>query len=110
MTRADELDALRREDEALDRLEDLLGVMLTSGVAISAALLAVGLGLWVFAGPTRAAAALLRAGLIALMATPMVRVLVSLAEYLRFRDWLFAAMTASVLLVLLASVLIALAH
>jgi len=110
MTHPDVLAAQRQEDEAFARLEDLLGAMLSAGVAISTALLVAGLGLWVFAGPTWAATTLLRTGLLALMATPMVRVLVSLAEYLRFRDWFFAAMTAGVALVLLASVLIALSH
>jgi uncharacterized membrane protein len=109
MTHGDEA-TLRQEDEAFERLEDVLGTMLTLGVAISTVLLGVGLGLWMVVGPTWAATALLRAGLIALMATPMVRVLVSLAEYLRFRDWFFASMTAGVMLVLLASVLIALSH
>jgi len=110
MTGPDVLAAQRREDEAFARVEDLLGVMLGIGVAISTALLAAGLGLWMLAGPTRAALLLLRIGLLALMATPLVRVLVSVAEYLRFRDWFFAAMTAGVLLVLVASVLIALTH
>jgi uncharacterized membrane protein len=110
MTRPEVLATQRREDEAFARLEDLLGVMLSIGVTISTVLLAAGLCLWVFAGPAGAATFLLRAGLLALMATPMVRVLVSLAEYLRFRDWFFATMTAGVMLVLLASVLIALSH
>jgi uncharacterized membrane protein len=110
VTRPDVLDAMRREDEAFERLEGVLGAMLALGVVISTILLGVGLGLWMAVGPTRAATVLLRAGLIALMATPMVRVLVSLAEYLRHRDWLFATMTAGVVLVLVVSVLIALSH
>jgi hypothetical protein len=110
MTRPDVLDTMRREDEAFERLEDVLGAMLTLGVVISTLLLGAGLGLWMIVGPTWAATALLRAGLIALMATPMVRVLVSLAEYLRFHDWLFATLTGGVVLVLVVSVLIALSH
>lgn len=108
MTRPDVLAALRREDEAFARLEDTLGRMLTAGVAISTFLLGAGLGLWMTLGPSWGATTLLRAGLIALMATPMIRVLVSLVEYLRLRDWLFAGMTAGVVLVLVASVVLAL--
>jgi uncharacterized membrane protein len=38
------------------------------------------------------------------MATPIFRVIVSLVEYVRMRDWFFSATTAAVLLVLLTSV------
>jgi uncharacterized membrane protein len=39
------------------------------------------------------------------MATPVVRVLVSLAGYVRMRDWLFVATTAAVLVELAVSVM-----
>ena len=39
---------------------------------------------------------LLNAGLIVLMATPILRVLVSVVEYVRMRDWFFAVTTLAV--------------
>jgi uncharacterized membrane protein len=38
------------------------------------------------------------------MATPVARVVVSLGEYIRERDWLFVALTTIVLLTLAGSV------
>ena len=43
---------------------------------------------------------LLDAGLLLLMATPMARVLISCAEYVRERDWFFAVNAFGVLVVL----------
>jgi uncharacterized membrane protein len=81
--------------------------VLVIGVLLSAALLAAGLGLWL-ASPGAVAHRLLNAGLIALMATPILRVAVSFAEYLRLRDWWFAAVTVVVLLELTITVVVAL--
>lgn len=85
----------------LNRLEDLLGRVLVTGVVASATILAVGLIVDVFTGRGHP---VLRIGLILLMATPIFRVIVSLVEYVRMRDWFFSATTAAVLLVLLTSV------
>lgn len=90
--------------QQLQRLETLLGRVLVGGVAISAIVLALGLVVE-FAGGD--AGMLLRAGLLLLMATPIVRVAVSLVEYVRMRDWFFTATTATVLVVLLTGVAIA---
>jgi len=89
----------------LNRLEDLLGRVLVTGVVASAAILAIGL-IVELAGAN--AHPVLRVGLILLMATPILRVAVSLVEYLRMRDWFFSATTAAVLIVLLTSVALAL--
>jgi uncharacterized membrane protein len=97
-----------RDDEALDRVEELLGLLLTTGVSLSTAILSAGLGLWFLWGPTILSRRLLHTGLLALMATPMLRVVVSLVEYVRIRDWFFAAMTFGVLLVLAATAFVAL--
>jgi uncharacterized membrane protein len=89
----------------LQRLEDLLGRVLVTGVVASATILAAGLlaGLLGFnAHP------IVQFGLILLMATPILRVIVSLVEYVRMRDWFFSATTALVLLVLLTSIVLAL--
>jgi uncharacterized membrane protein len=50
---------------------------------------------------------LLEAGLIILIATPAVRVVVSVIEYIRERDWMFVVLTLVVLLALAGSVVAA---
>jgi uncharacterized membrane protein len=55
-----------------------------------------------------ASAWLLNAGLIALMSTPILRVVVSFAEYVVMREWFFAAVTILVLLELSVTVVVAL--
>jgi|SRR5512132_3575710 uncharacterized membrane protein len=89
------------ETNELQRLEDLLGRVLVTGVVASATILALGLAIDLFGGNGHA---VLRLGLILLMATPVLRVIVSLVEYTRLRDWFFSATTAAVLLVLLTSI------
>ena len=92
----------------LERLEVLLGRVLLGGVLLSSACLAAGLILWMSGAYRDTASQLLAVGLIVLMATPIMRVVVSLVEYLRMRDWLFAATTIVVLAVLMAAVAVAL--
>jgi uncharacterized membrane protein len=92
----------------LERLEVVLGRVLLAGVLVSSACLAVGLIMWMAGGYPIAANRVLAAGLIVLMATPILRVVVSLVEYLRMRDWLFAATTIVVLAVLMGAVAVAL--
>jgi uncharacterized membrane protein len=90
------------------RLERILGRLLVTGLTIAAICLAAGL-LFYLARPDGAAAApILNAGLVVLMATPILRVLVSVVEYARMRDWLFMVTTMVVLGVLAATVLFAL--
>lgn len=85
-------------------LEVAVGRVLRIGVTASSICLGIGL-LLTLAGETgRAAHLLLRIGLIALLATPASRVVVSMIDYLLERDWLFVAMTLTVLAELLASV------
>ena len=91
----------------LERLERLLGRLLFAGAMVSTALLAVGLALWMLGFRDGISAPFLHAGLVVLMATPMARVLVSFVEYLRERDWFFAATTLAVLAVLVATVAVA---
>jgi hypothetical protein len=97
-----------RDDPAISRLEAHLGRLLLAGVLSAAVLLAAGLALWMAGATPRAADWTLNAGLFVLMATPILRVIVSLAEYARMRDWFFVATTLTVLLVLLVTVLVAL--
>ena len=90
------------------RLERVVGRVLHAGVTISSVCLIVGL-LWaIAAGGSPAPALLLQAGIVVLLATPVARVVVSIAEYVVERDWRFATLTVIVLLELLASAVAAL--
>jgi uncharacterized membrane protein len=89
------------------RLEGWIARILGLGTAASATLLAVGLLLELGGGGRGFAVSLTSAGLVILMATPLVRVAVSVVEYLLARDWLFASLTGMVLATLLASLLVA---
>ena len=95
-------------EQPLARLERHLGTLLLVGIAVSAMTLAIGILLYLLdpAGvlPNR----LLAGGLIALMATPMLRVAVSVVEYVRMREWFFVLTTGVVLAELALSVVYAL--
>lgn len=93
--------------DSFQRLETMLGRVLLAGVVSSAIALAAGLALWVFRGASPLASAMLTAGLMILMATPIMRVLVSLVAYVRMRDWFFATMTVLVFALLAVTVTLA---
>lgn len=95
------------DDQAVSRLETHLGRLLIAGVATSAGSLLVGMAIWLFAPSARAADLLFRIGLYVLMATPILRVVVSVVEYARMRDWFFVATTLAVLAVLVGTLLYA---
>jgi len=86
-----------------NRLERWLGRILTAGVLASTVLLAAGLLLQILGLEPGPATALTNVGLIVLMATPVARVVVSVTEYVLERDWLFAMLTTTVLIILLGS-------
>jgi uncharacterized membrane protein len=90
------------------RLERTIAVVLRAGVTASSACLALGLIASIFAGQSELPRILLHTGLIVLFATPVARVIVSIAQYIRERDWTFAALTTIVLIELLASAVAAL--
>lgn len=94
----------------LARLEVHLGRLLVAGVSVSAVLLAFGLTAWLSDPHRLAAVWMLNAGLIVLMATPILRVVVSFAEYVSMRQWFFAAVTLVVLAELSVTVLVALSR
>lgn len=79
--------------------ERALGRTLGIGVATATALLAAGLLLSLL-HPAAISGILLQAGLLVLMGTPIARVLLSCVEYIRQRDWFFAANAFGVLVVL----------
>jgi uncharacterized membrane protein len=94
-------------EDSIGRLEVQLGRLLQVGVLTSAACLALGLVVWMTGASAVAANALLTTGLVILMATPILRVIVSLVEYARMRDWFFVATTVIVFGVLLVTVTLA---
>jgi uncharacterized membrane protein len=99
---------MTKEPDAFLRLERQLGWLLISGVLTSAGLLALGLLLSIAAPDKPAAGHLLAGGLMILMATPMFRVIVSMVEYVRMREWFFVVTTAVVFVELAAGVVYAL--
>lgn len=98
------------DDESLARLETRLGRLLVAGLAAAAASLAAGLVLFFVRPGSASADSVLAVGLMILMATPILRVVVSVVEYVRMRDWFFVAITLSVLGVLAATVWFAVAR
>ena len=89
------------------RLEHVISIVLRTGVVTSSVCLGVGLALSLV-GATSLAEVLLNVGVIVLLVTPVVRVLVSITEYVSERDWAFVMLTAIVLAELAASAVAAL--
>jgi len=90
------------------RLERTIAAVLRAGVAASSVCLALGLVASIVTGQSELSRILMHTGLIVLFATPVARVVVSIAEYVRERDWTFATLTTIVLIELLASAVAAL--
>jgi uncharacterized membrane protein len=95
----------RREDDL--RMEEAIGRILKIGVAVSSACLVAGLVLMMTGALPSSTDRLLAIGIVVLLATPGARVVVSFLEYSIHRDWLFAVLTAVVLLELAISVVAA---
>ena len=100
---------MRTSEDRLFTLELTLGRLLQAGVTVSAACLGAGLIGWMTIGPSRFTDVALPLGLIVLMATPILRVAVSLVAYIRMRDWFFVATTVMVFVLLSVTVGLALA-
>ena len=90
------------------RLEEIIGTVLRAGVIASSVCLAVGLVLSLLTGGGAVTGFLLNTGIVVLLATPVVRVIVSTVQYVSERDWTFATLTFIVLLELAASAVAAL--
>lgn len=88
----------------------VLGRLLTGGITLSAICLVVGLILsFLDRGMGHARSSpLIDLGLIMLMVTPLVRVLFSLSEEIRERNWFFATSAIIVVIVLAAAFVTAL--
>ena len=89
------------------QLDQAVGRVLRAGVTTSSVAFAIGLGLSMFTGTAGAAHLLLNVGLVILLATPVGRVVVSVAEYALERDWMFVLLTTIVLLELVGSLFVA---
>ncbi len=90
--------------ESLARFERTLTSAMFVGVWISSILLAAGLTMLLVYGESQKEDEFLRFGLITLMATPVLRVLLSVIEALRQRDWFWVWTTAAVVVVLTGTV------
>lgn len=93
-------------DEEIDRLEEVVGRVLRIGAITSASILAAGLLLTLIIPSFAPAQTITRVGLFVLLLTPVSRVVASVFEYSRDRDWLFASLTLMVLAIVLSSLLI----
>jgi uncharacterized membrane protein len=93
--------------EDLRQTEVTLGRVLTVGTRASTMCLGAGLVLTFFLPQERVTAVLLTVGLVVLLATPVTRVIVSIVEFARQRDWLFVLYTSIVLTILLGSLVVA---
>jgi uncharacterized membrane protein len=89
---------------ALPAFERALARAMLAGVWLSAAVLAGGLLLAMAKPHTEEGQLLLRGGLVLLMATPVLRVVLSVAEAIRRRDWFWLWTTLAVAVVLSGTV------
>jgi len=88
----------------MNRLEQRIGEVLHVGTFLSSLLFAAGLVMTLVGFRTELSQILLATALVVLIATPPARVVVSVIEYVRERDWVFVALTLVVLLALAGSV------
>ncbi|HTI44479.1 MAG TPA: DUF1634 domain-containing protein [Vicinamibacterales bacterium] len=88
----------------MNRLEQRIGEVLHVGTFLSSLLFAAGLVMTLVGYRTELSQILLATALVVLIATPPARVVVSVIEYVRERDWVFVALTLVVLLALAGSV------
>jgi len=98
---------VKPDDRGLSALELTIGRVLRIGVDASSVLLAAGLLLTLVHEGDDVAPIVLTIAIIILLATPAARVVISVVEYVRERDWLFVALTLIVLLTLAGSVVVA---
>jgi uncharacterized membrane protein len=93
---------------SIERLEQILGLLLGIGVKASSVCLTAGLLMTFVGGHQTIARALLTAGIVVLLATPVARVGASTVGYASRRDWLFVTLTLVVFIELLATIFAAL--
>jgi uncharacterized membrane protein len=98
---------VKPDDRGLSALELAIGRVLRFGVGASSVLLSAGLLLTLVEGADRVARIVLTTAIVILLATPAARVVISVAEYVRERDWMFVVLTLIVFLTLAGSVVAA---
>lgn len=96
-------------DADLLRIERMLGRVLTWGTWISTSTLALGLVATFVAPGSTITTVLLTAGLLALLLTPVARVVAAVVGYVRAREWWFVFFTGIVLALLIGSFAVAFA-
>jgi uncharacterized membrane protein len=94
--------------DSLSTLEQRLGWLFVIGLTLSGVSLVCGLVLYLAAPGTGAGGWPLTIGLLILMATPLLRVVVSMIEYVRLGEWIFVWTTLAVLAELSITVIYAL--
>jgi uncharacterized membrane protein len=94
--------------DPLSTLEQRLGRLFIVGLTVSAMFLVIGLTLYLVAPGAAPGEWPLTAGLLILMATPLLRVVVSTIEYVRLGEWFFVVTTLAVLVELSITVIYAL--
>jgi uncharacterized membrane protein len=87
-------------DSRFVALELMLGRLMLTGVICSAGSLIVGLVMFLAGAGERPTAVILSFGLYVLMATPVLRVAVSVIESVRTGDWFFVSTTVAVMVLL----------
>lgn len=85
---------------ALRTFERTLSRVMLTGVWLSAACLALALSVLLISPRVSLAQALLRIGLVVLMATPVMRVVLSVVEAIRQKDWFWLWTTIAVMVIL----------
>jgi uncharacterized membrane protein len=90
-----------------DAMEERLGRLLAIGTIFSTTLLAASLALWLVVGGRPLVDDILAAGILALIITPVSRVVASTVIYAMQRDWHMVLMTGLVLLSLALSLVVA---
>jgi uncharacterized membrane protein len=93
-------------DDRTVEIERTLGRVLNAGTQASTVTLALGLALALLY-PGLLATVLLHAGIVVLMATPVLRVAVSIVAFTSRREWRFVVFTTTVLVLLVVGILIA---
>jgi uncharacterized membrane protein len=88
-------------------IEEHIGWVLRIGSVLSTALLAVGVVVLLSTSGAAVGLTLIHAGLLIVLATPVVRVFVAMIGFMQQQEWAFVLMTLAVLLVLAASVVAA---
>jgi uncharacterized membrane protein len=91
--------------EALPPFERTLTRLMRAGMWISSVLLAAGLAVFLLAGVSSGEDALIRAGLLTLMATPVLRIVLSIVEAVRLNDRFWLWSTLAVVMVLAGTLL-----